>query len=375
MRITIRAVTLLSLLLFHSTMLAQTSTSAPFDPQRWNVEPGAVISGMSTDVLALRGEVHLKDVSMADGIVEVDLLPTSRIAFAGVVFRAESANNFELVYGRLFKSDAPDALQYTPRFNRIDAWQIYSGAGYNAAAAFSKTETTHLKVVFDGHTASIFIGGAEKPSLTVPRLQRNYKAGSVGLWGAGDARFTNFSYRSLPRTQEPNAPAEARVPFTPQCWAISQNLEPAAISGDSIDGFPKLDWEAVRGLPNGLLEISRFRIHRGVDPDFRKTKEDAIVVRTFVSSAARQTKRLDFAYSDKVTLFVNGKPLFRGNATLASRDGSFLGTLAPGFDAVYADLQPGKNEILGVVTENNWGWGLQLRFADDKGITIPDNCR
>ncbi|HEX3579525.1 MAG TPA: hypothetical protein VHY33_13250 [Thermoanaerobaculia bacterium] len=355
--------------------LAQTAPKAiKFDSLLWNVEPGAIVSGMSTDVLALRGEVHLKDVAIGDGIVEVDIMPTSTIAFVGVVFRAESSDNFELVYARPFKSDAPDALQYTPRFNRVDAWQIYSGPGYNAAASFSKMEPAHLKVVFDGHTAAVFVNRSEKPSLIVPRLQRAYKAGSVGLWGAGDARFSNFTYQPLPRTQEPNAPAEAKVANTPQCWAISQNVEPASVAGDVIAAFPKLTWENVRGLPNGLLEISRFRVHRGVSPDFRKTVDDAIVARTYVTSAAHQIKRLDLAYSDRVTLFINGKPVFRGNATLGSRDPSFLGTLALGFDAVYAELQPGRNEIMAALTENNWGWGVQLRFADGKDIELSDDC-
>ncbi|MEA2337298.1 MAG: hypothetical protein QOE82_1305 [Thermoanaerobaculia bacterium] len=353
-----------------TALLAQT-----FDPLRWNVEPGAIVSGMATDTLALRGEMHLKDVSLGDGIVEVDIMPTPRIAFAGVVFRAESSDNFELVYARPFKSDTTDALQYTPRFNRVDAWQIYSGPGYNAAATFSPSAPTHLKIVFDGHTATVFVNRSDKPSLIVPRLQRRYKAGSVGIWGGGDARFMNFSYQPIPRTREPNAPAEGKTPNTPQCWAISQNLQPASVAGDDVNAFPKLTWENVRGLPNGLLEISRFRTHRGVSPDFLKTVDDAIVARTVVTSSSRQIKRLDLAYSDKLTLFINGKPVFRGNAALVSRDQNFLGTLSLGSDAVYAELQPGRNEIIAALTENNWGWGVQLRFADGKGIELPDDCR
>src|SRR5947209_15712957 len=83
----------LLLCLAPATLMAQTAPAAiKFDPSLWNVEPGAIVSGMSTDVLALRGEMHLKDVAIGDGIVEVDVMATSKIAFAGLGFRADGSD-------------------------------------------------------------------------------------------------------------------------------------------------------------------------------------------------------------------------------------------------------------------------------------------
>jgi len=101
---------------------------------------------------------------------------------------------------------------------------------------------------------------------------------------------------------------------------------------------------------------------------------DAVVARALVRSSKAQRKRIDFAYSDSAVIFVNGRPLFSGKAAYLSRDPFFLGIASLGFDNVWADFQAGDNEIVVVTTEVFGGWGLQFRFPDATGLTLPAAC-
>lgn len=54
--------------------------------------------------------------------------------------------------------------------------------------------------------------------------------------------------------------------------------------------------------------------------------------------ARAQRVRLSFGYSDDVTVFLNGRPLFGGASEFLVRDGSYLGTLTLGPDTLFLDL-------------------------------------
>ena len=75
-----------------------------------------------------------------------------------------------------------------------------------------------------------------------------------------------------------------------------------------------------------------------------------------------------FGYSDKVEIFVNGSPVFSGDAEFLSRDLQFLGTV--GFkDSIALPLQKGPNRIAFVVQEGYGGWAAAADFADPEGLT------
>jgi hypothetical protein len=75
-----------------------------------------------------------------------------------------------------------------------------------------------------------------------------------------------------------------------------------------------------------------------------------------------------FGYSDAVTILVNGKPLFQGDAQFLSRDLQYLGTV--GFkDVVAVPLQRGANRISFVVKESYGGWAAAAEFVDAAGLS------
>lgn len=82
--------------------------------------------------------------------------------------------------------------------------------------------------------------------------------------------------------------------------------------------------------------------------------------------------KLQFGYSDIVSIFCNGRLAFRGSNVFQSRDPFFQGRVGL-FDAVYLPLTEGSNEILLVLAESMGGWGFMCRDGDavfmDEGLT------
>jgi hypothetical protein len=75
-------------------------------------------------------------------------------------------------------------------------------------------------------------------------------------------------------------------------------------------------------------------------------------------------KKLSIGYSDDVSVFLNGRILYRGRSAQAFRDPAFLGIVNPENDTVYLPLKKGSNELMLAVSELGGGWGFVCRLAD-----------
>ena len=89
--------------------------------------------------------------------------------------------------------------------------------------------------------------------------------------------------------------------------------------------------------------------------------------RAAIRSEQAQTKRLDFGFSDRAAVFLNGRLLYRGDDGYRSRDYRFLGSIGY-FDSLYLPLEAGDNELVVAVSEDFGGWGVQARFDDLAGL-------
>ena len=79
---------------------------------------------------------------------------------------------------------------------------------------------------------------------------------------------------------------------------------------------------------------------------------------------------MQFGFSDKVRIFLNGRPIYAGDDTQASRDYRFLGLVGL-WDTLFLPLEAGRNEIAFVVTDGtNGGTAATARFEADPGLTI-----
>jgi hypothetical protein len=309
----------------------------------------------------------LKDVPFQDGTIEVDVSgPPSGFAF--LVFRATTPKDHEDVYLRMALSGTPDALQYMPMYGGEGAWQLYHGPGYSASVAFDPAVWTHLRVDVEGRRATVFVGEATTPAMVVEELKGGSGSGAIGVLGGSTSKaqsgvvFSNFRY--TPRTPVATSVANAAPSTRPgviRDWTLSPAV---AIERSPTDSLPSASlptaartdrrgWLPVRAEPDGLLNISRYRAMAG--------PLSLVVARTVIHADRDELRRLVFGYSDDVTIFLNGRPLFAARNGLSARYSTDFGLMTPD-DAVYLPLRRGDNELLFAVAEAFGGWGLEARL-------------
>src|SRR5262245_20202802 len=233
----------------------------PFDAARWTLVGHGATSMTYLERPSLfieNGVSLLRDSSFGDGTIEFDVALHGHASFAGIAFRALSEDDYELIYLRPHLSRRPDALQYTPIWNGGEAWQLYSGPGYTAAAELPLNRWVHVKLVASGYTARLFVDGAANPQLTVTSLKRPWARGTIGLWGAlGGANFSNVTVSPADTTAPATRPAEpppARGTLTK--WELSPAFETTAMKDDVLpDRAPSAAaaWTSVTAESSGLV--------------------------------------------------------------------------------------------------------------------------
>ncbi len=347
-------------------------STVPMSPANWETKDTTKKYEMylgQPSMFLQSGTALVKNSNFEDGVIEVDVATPNPRAFAGIAFRAQSGEELELVYLRLFKPAFSDAVQYVPRFHNVDAWQLYN-AGYTAEANFKKDSWTRLKIQIEGRSARVFVNNAEKPSLLIEDLKRDEGKGLVGLWGLNGAYFANFSYTSRPLPSGLVKPKNGFQPGMIERWDVSQEF---SLSDVNFENYPtgnqldKIKWERLDAEKPGFINFSRYRRKMHIDAVPFKNSDDVVYSRKKIVSSKDQTKKMFFGYSDRIAVFLNGKIIFAGNSAFRSRYDQYLGALGL-HDAVYLDLKKGENELLFLVTDKMGGWGMQAQFPDTKGI-------
>jgi hypothetical protein len=340
-----------------------------FDAERWMlVDPAArVMNYLGRQSLYLeRGIALLKDSAFADGTIEFDLALHGHPSFAGVLFRGQSPQDYELVYVRPQRSRQPDALQYTPMIGGQEAWQLYYGDGYTAAAELPANRWLHVRLVIAGYSARLYVDDAVEPQLVITDLKRPWTEGPIGLWGrAGGANFSNVTVSPVASDPPPRRPTIAPPVGTVSRWRLSAAADAEKTSPLAMPNAEPspASWESVPVEASGLVNIARYR-------NKVTAGRDVVFARTVLRSARAQRVRLTFGYSDEVSIFLNGALLFTGNSGYLTRDASYLGTLTLGLDALYLDLAPGSNELIVAVVETFGGWGLAARVEPAAAVVI-----
>ena len=355
--------------------------SVPVDSPRWDLQGEAKVTEYQGRkcLLLNGGAAILKDFEMRDGVIDVDVATPAKRGFFGFDFRLnKDGTNYEEVYLRQHKSGLPDAMQYTPVLNTGRNWQIYNGPGFTGAVDIPKDEWFHLRLEVTGAQAKLYVKDMDKnkPALVMDDLKSGVQKGQVALYDlTGATYFSNFEVRTTP-----DAPWERHLPPIPQDtltkWSLSpsydalaRNLEHplSAAESDSIH------WQDVEAEPPGFVVLYRYREapHPKVtfQGDFSKRLEPqpgmkVLYARTAIDSDRDQVKKLEIGYSDDVSVFLNGKILYRGRSAQGFRDPGFLGIVNPENDAVYLPLKKGNNELMLAVSELGGGWGFICRLVE-----------
>jgi hypothetical protein len=315
---------------------------------------------LGRESLYLRGGTAIaEDVQLEHGVFEFDIAFPPGRDFHGGLWRALDHLNYESFFVRPHQSGNPDATQYTPVFNGVLGWQLYHGEPFQVPLELRCDEWVRMRFAFVGGQAEISVG-AEAP-IVVP-LKRGIAAGSVGLLGGffAGTHFSRFSVEAVepePAALLPVAPVPA-APGVIGVWDVS---DPVADGGQELLDLAGRSWTRLESEPSGLADLARVN---GLEEG-----RDTVFARAVVRSAGARAKRLEFGFSDRVRVYLNGRLLFSADDSYRSRDYRFLGSIG-WWDALQLPLEEGRNELVLAVSEELGGWGVQARFSDPDGLTI-----
>lgn len=373
-------------IVFALPRVAAAQTVVPLTADAWNASDSLRIETYlgRPSVYINRGVALARGVALRDGTIEYDWAASRRTSFLGASFHATSPDNSESVFFRPGSSGKSDAVQYGPALNTYGvAWQVYHGPGATAAADLQRERWTHVKMVIAGDTATIFLDGAQQPVLVVPQLAGVAGTG-VGVWAGNFGRgayFSNFTVTPLP-----NAVSRSRPPALPRgtiaSWELSPAVDAESVSPNTLPKLSSFTWQKVSPEPTGIVLINRYRVSpiAGVPVDSltHEVKVDSVMggrvrgtkvvyARTTLQSPRDETRRLQFTYSDGITVYLNGRPLYFGMNPQGLRDN--LGLMPSDGDAVFLPLKRGRNDLVVAVTEYSGGWAFSAKL--DSGTIAP----
>jgi hypothetical protein len=292
---------------------------------------------------------------LLDGSVELELAVTGERAFPGVAWRV-NGDNYESFFIRPHQRGNPDACQYTPVFNGVYGWQLYHGGGFWAPIDFPINKWFQLRVLFRGDRAEAYVDDLSKPALVMARQRGLLAAGGVGILPGGGVIVARFACdANVPTLRGALPPAEEATPGTVPGWWVSN------IVAEGVPPAGARTWTYLKTEPAGLANLAR--IH-----PLGQTLNTAFA-RATVHAASGGRRLMEFGFSDRVVIYLNGRPLYAGRDDYRSRDYRFLGSIG-WYDTLVLDLQEGDNELLVAVSETMGGWGLQARFTDPGGLSF-----
>ena len=368
-------------LLFASVAYSQTAQTlaVPPDSPRWDLQGQAKVAEYQGRKCLLidGGAAIVKDFEMRDAVIDVDVATPAIRGFFGLDVRIDADGaNYEEIYLRQHKSGLPDAMQYAPVLHTGRNWQIYNGPGFTGAVDIPKGEWFHMRLEVTGAQAKLYVKDMNKPAMVMDDMKSGVQKGQLALYTlTGETYFSNFEVRTTP-----DAPWQRHLPtmlpniltkwsISPSYDGLARNLERALTRSES----DAIQWQDVEAEAPGFVVLYRYREapHPRVtfQSDFSTRLQPqpgmkVLYARTIIESDREQVKKLEIGYSDDVSVFLNGKILYRGRSAQSFRDPGFLGIINPENDAVYLPLKKGRNELMLALSELGGGWGFICRLAD-----------
>jgi hypothetical protein len=315
------------------------------------------------------GAATLKDLTFHDGTIEYDVAATSDMG-AGFIFRSANKDNFEMFYLRPRPKceDAPDCVQYAPQTHGVLLWDVFPQ--YQGPAPLRQGDWNHVKLVVSGRRMNIFINGATEPTLKIGRLEGDSEEGSIML--AGPGIFANLTVdpaavEGLLATPEKDATAsDGRYV---RHWQLSPYAKLPTDQAPTLADLPPSSaaWTPLEAERGGLVNVSRVY---GIPVE--RPERAVVWLKTTIHSSSEQQKQVSLGWAREICVFVNGKLIFADknlyqppearkapDGRLSLQNGSFT-----------LPLKAGNNELAVAVVNNFYGWGLEMRLDDLKGLRL-----
>lgn len=330
------------------------------DDQPGRSKDAQVTEFLGRESLWLRNgtQVMRSGIEFTDGTIEFDMAPMDQGNFVGLLFRRESFSNHENIYFRIHRSGLYNAIQYAPRING-PTWQLYPE--FNAVAELPRNQWTHVRVEVQAGKMEIYVNNEPQPALVVPRLRAIPQKGTVAFWSRVNGQPTVWAAAISNVVIRPATATSSKSDLRPQppvntltSWEAA---EPVQAGKEPIVNLPQIkEWRPMEVEESGLVNLNRLR--RG-----SATGRWTAFARTTVKVTQSQTARLELGYSDDVTVFLNGEPVYTGINGFDSRHPEYMGFVKPEYENVFLKLRPGVNEIVLAVTDDQrFGWGFIARM-------------
>jgi hypothetical protein len=335
-----------------------------------------VASHLGREALLLRnGGVFLPDAEFGSGVIEYDVATTGHRSFVGAALhlRQGERTTYEEFYLRPHQTGRFDATQYTPNYGGLTAWQLYPE--YNAPVEIPRDEWVHVRLVISGARMEAFIGGAEEPTLVVEELRMGGRSGGLGLYSnfpeaaalaLYPTAFSNFTFTRGASVEAAEAAPVERPDGVIGSWAISASeaAEAGALTALDSDALASRAWDVIDTDAMGRINIAEERAFPA------GARQGRVYARVTIHAPAAQDATLHFGFSDRGSVFLNGRLLFTGDNTYRSRSLRYLGVMTLNNDALVLPLRAGENELVIAVTEAFGGWGINARLEGDGGLRV-----
>ena len=349
------------LVLLFSTTILLASPSEPvlvsMSADYWDVPKDAVFESFDgRETLKLNGKAFLKEVSLQDASISVDVYANTKRSFAGILFRKKD-KSMEEVYMRMHKSSQVDAVQYSPSFRGELTWQLYRE--HQAKVSLKSTGWNTLRIDIKGDAASVYVNN--ELVMKVNDLRTDHKEGAIGLFALFGNRFSNFQYMAEESEKGKSSKDINYEQGLISEWSISGAKMYSTDTG--LKDFAKDSFQKVATEESGLLAFSKY-LDKPSSGAFEQNQEACVLARVSVFSEDKRYARLAIDFSDKVLLFVNGSPVFRGNNAFRTKGVQYMGHLSLEANHLYIPLEKGENTIECLVIDRANGWGLMAKWLD-----------
>jgi len=310
--------------------------------------------------------VILKDLNFTNGTIEYDMEPLDP-RFTSLYFRWKDSKENECFYfrtGRAGNPQAIDAVQYAPRLDGVNLWNILFHLQANAD--FKNKEWNHVKLVISGKQMRAFVNDMMQPALEVPMLEGNSASGTLAFDGQviiSNLIIKRNSVEGL--VPEAGIDPTANDPRYLRKWQVSEPLTTDKNIDFSYEYVPNAEtnWAAISAERRGLVNLTR---------KFGHTEGRRIVwLKTNIHSDKAQDKMLRFGFSNEVWVVINNAPLYIDknlyNTPMAKQPDGRCSIENTSFKI---PLKEGDNQLLVGVANFFYGWGIMARLDNLDGIRL-----
>jgi hypothetical protein len=197
--------------------------------------------------------------------------------------------------------------------------------------------------------------------MIVDRLRTNQGEGEIGLWALFGNRFSNFRVTHKDVSEKSST---VRIPVNDTNIITNWDITKAFLYEEgklNFEDFSQDIYTNVSTEESGLLPISKY-VRKTSAGGFEQNNENYIVASTTIYSEKKKVQLFSFDYSDKIIVYLNGKPFFRGNNAFRQKGVQYMGHMEINTNKLYLPLEKGTNEIHCVVIDKANGWGLMAKL-------------